>query len=292
MRIMKIVILVLFVLSVISCGSKTDNKGIDLNLKIKPEKLSDNLYIKMNYNFSLNEKFEGFKKNLPVYVHFWRVKTKEMIIQDDHYPKGMVNWKKGDKINYEREVFIPKFIDEYDDDFTGEEKVRVEIGIYDPQNNDFKTILFNKTYSFESVSMVAPELIYAEGWNQLEYNNAVKYEYKKQWRWTSKKAVCIAENPKEEVRFEVRGGVNKDVYNDQKIIIKINDKVLDEFIPETNEFFKKYTLKKEDLGNNDEINIVFETDKTFIPSKLNLSAKDDRELGIQIFSIYFRRNVK
>ncbi len=292
MKIIKFIILLLLGLSVISCGSKNDNKGIDLKLKIKPEKLSDFLYIKMNYNYSFNNKFEGLKKNLPVYVHFWRVKTKEIITQDDHFPKNMQEWKKEDKIKYEREVFIPKFIDEYDDDFTGEEKVKLEIGIYDPDDNNFKIKLYENTFAFESVSMVAPELIYAEGWNQLEYNNAIKYKEKRQWRWTSKKAVCIAENPKQDVRFEVMGGVNKDIFTDQKVIIKINDKILDEFIPETNVFFKKYIIKKEDLGNNDEINITFETNKTFIPSKLNLNVKDDRELGIQIFKIYFRRDVK
>ena len=77
-----------------------------------------------------------------------------------------------------------------------------------------------------------------------------------------------------------------------KIIIKINEKVLEEFIPETSKFSKEYIVAPETMGNEDEFRLIIETDKTFVPSALDPSVKDDRVLGIQIFFLYFRENVK
>jgi hypothetical protein len=42
------------------------------------------------------------------------------------------------------------------------------------------------------------------------------------------------------------------------------------------------------MGDKSEFRLTLATDKTFIPSKLDPSSKDDRELGIQILFIYFR----
>jgi hypothetical protein len=72
------------------------------------------------------------------------------------------------------------------------------------------------------------------------------------------------------------------------VIFKINDSILDEFIPEGSQFEKSYRIKKEILGEADKFYLVISTDKTFIPKQVILRSKDERELGIQISFIYFR----
>ena len=79
---------------------------------------------------------------------------------------------------------------------------------------------------------------------------------------------------------------------DQKVIFKINDLVLDEFVPETAKFDKEYIIAPEKMGSEDEFKLIIETDKTFIPSELNANVNDDRELGIQVFFLYFRENTR
>ena len=84
----------------------------------------------------------------------------------------------------------------------------------------------------------------------------------------------------------------KAVIEDQKITLKINDIPLEEFMPETAKFSKEYVITPEMMGNKDEFSLKLETDKTFVPNKLDSSNKDNRELGIQVFFLYFREKSK
>lgn len=289
-----IILLVTVVALFAACGEGTDKKGVDLELTLKPETITDSLYVKMSYNYTVTDKYEGFfTDDYKLFVHFWRVKNKEMLLVDDHEPEKKISqWKKGDKISYSRIVFIPRFLDEFDIDFEGYEEVRLTVGLYNPNEKDNKIVLYQETIQIQSASLNAPEIVFDEGWHQQETDLKVKSKSERNWRWTAKKAVCIIENPKKECLLKIRGGADKNKYEDQKIIIKINEKVLEEFIPETSKFSKEYIITPETMGNEDEFRLIIETDKTFVPSALDPSVKDDRELGIQIFFLYFRENVK
>jgi hypothetical protein len=289
------IILLLPVLVVFAavCSKKADTKGIELDVQLSPKTVTDFLEVKMAYNFNLSEKFGGLSDNYRLFVHFWRVKNKEMLLGDDHSPeKKFTEWKKSEKINYSRIIFIPRFLDEFDIDFEGYEEVRLTVGLYDPKVEDSKIVLFEKVLNIQSASLNAPEIVWDEGWHQSETDVKVKNKEEKSWRWTAKKAVCIIENPKKECLMKIRGGVDKAIYEDQKVILKINDKVIEEFIPETAKFAKEYVVTPEMMGNEDEFRLTIETDKTFVPSALNPEVDDDRELGVQVFFFYFRENVK
>lgn len=285
--------LILALVFVSACGEKTDTKGVNLNLNLLPETITDSLYVKMNYEFTLSEKFQGLNDDYWVFVHFWRIKNKEMLLVDDHQPeKKLSNWKKGDKISYSRVLFIPRFLDEFDIDFEGYEVIKLSVGIYNPKVDDSKILLFQKSINIQSASSIAPEVVYDEGWYQSETDLNLKNKDERTWRWTSKKAVCIIENPRKECLLKIIGGVDKAKFEDQKIILKINDKILEEFIPETSKFSKEYVITPSIMGIEDEFRFTIETDKTFIPSALNPEVNDDRELGVQVFFLYFRENVK
>ena len=79
-----------------------------------------------------------------------------------------------------------------------------------------------------------------------------------------------------------------EAFENQKVIFKINNLILDEFIPEESHFEKSYTIKKEMLGEEDIFYLWICTDKTFVPAKIVPGALDKRELGIQISFIYFK----
>lgn len=274
------------------CNKKADTKGVELNLTLLPGTITDSLYVKMNYAYAFSETFEPFKEDYRVFVHFWRVKNKEMLLVDDHQPEKKISeWKKGDKINYSRVIFIPRFLDEFDIDFEGYEEVKLSVGLYDPKVKDSKITLFQKTINIQSASLNAPEIVYDEGWHQSETDLKLKNKDERTWRWTAKKAVCIIENPRKECLLKIRGGVDKAKYEDQKVIFKINDKILEEFVPETSKFSKEYIVTPEMIGDEDEFRLIIETDKTFVPSALNPDANDDRELGVQVFFLYFRENI-
>lgn len=272
---------------------KAESSGLNLKIEIQPSTITDELYVKMNYEYAVSDKFTGLTDDQVVFVHFWRVKSKEMLLGDDHTPeKKWSTWKPGDTVKYSRVIFIPKFLDEFDIDFEGYEEIKLTVGVYNPKTPDNKIILWQKVIEIHAASLNAPEVVYDEGWWQVETDLNIKEPLEKTWRWTTKKAVCMIENPRKECLLIIDGRVDKTQFVDQKVIFKINEKILDEFIPEIDGFSKKYTVSPAMMGGRDEFTLSIETDKTFTPVTMSPETKDNRELGIRIFRIYFRENLK
>ncbi len=284
-------VLISIILLTVFCGKKVEHKGIDLELTLSPETVTDTLFLKMNYAFKTASDFKKLG-NYSVFVHFWRINSKEMLLQDDHVPvKGIGDWKANDTIRYTRTVFIPQFLNEFDVDFEGYEELKLTAGLYNPKTQEPPIVLFEKKISIQPASIVSPEIIYDEGWNEIETDVNAKDPFFKNWRWTTSKSTCIIENPKKECTLMIKGGVNKSVYPDQKLILKINDEPLDEFIPDDVYFSKEYTISPPMMGEADEFSLEIQVDKVFFPDKVIPNSKDNRELGAQIFFIYFREKV-
>ena len=293
MKIKFIVVILSIMLLTAFCSKKIDRKGIDLKLKLSPETITDSLYLKMDYEFKTGKNFKKFGSDYSIFVHFWRVNSKEMLLQDDHLPlKKTTGWVANDSIKYSRLLFIPQFLNEFDVDFEGYEELRLTVGLYNPKIQEKSIVLFEKKINVQPASINAPEIVYDEGWNEIETNVNAKDQFDKSWRWTTAKSVCIIENPKKECTLIIKGGVNKTVFQDQKLIFKINDTLLDEFIPDEANFSREYTVTPQVMGTGDEFSLKIETDKVFVPANVFPNSKDNRELGAQIFFIYFREKLK
>jgi len=285
--------LLLVLVLLMSCGKKEGDQiadvGVKLNLSLSPDTITDFLYVTMDYEYEILDDFNKIDKDYLIFVHFWRLKSKEMLIQDDHLPvKKTTEWKAGDKVSYSRMFFIPKFLDELDIDFEGFEEIKLQSGLYDPQNPTEKIVLFNQVLNVQPASINAPDIIYSEGWNEEEMNLALSDPFYRVWRWTTKKAECIIENPKKKSVLIIKGGLHKSIFQDQTVILKINDILLEAFISDSVTFEKKYMLTPEQLGDEPEFKLTIETNKTFIPSSINPENKDSRELGVQLYLLYFR----
>lgn len=266
------------------CRRKAEDIGVRVELTFPTTPITDYWLTKVKYSWTVKENFKGFNENLYAFVHF-SDSNNRMILQDDHLPPVETKeWKAGDKLEYEREMFIPKFIDEFDPSFKGEEEVKLTIGLWNPFNPSTKHIVLTKKLKIQPPPFETPEIIYEKGWYPEEFDAKRNVS----WRWTSKEAVCTMDNPKKETLLWIKGGVNKAIYQDQRVVIFVNEKVIDDFIPETGEFDKRYFLTLDELGEGDEVILTINTDKTFIPSKVIPGSDDPRELGVIIYLIYFR----
>jgi hypothetical protein len=275
------------------CGKKNDHLGVRLAMTLAPETVTDSLFFKMDYEFKTAADFKKLGTDYSVFVHFWRVNSKEMLLQDDHLPlKNTSAWAANESIRYSRVVFIPQFLNEFDVDFEGYEELKLTVGLYNPKAPAKPIILFEKKINIQPASINAPEIVYDEGWNEIETDVNAKDPFGKSWRWTTSKSVCIIENPKKECTLIVKGGVNKTVFQDQKLTFKINGVALDEFIPAESGFSREYTVTPQMMGDADEFSLRFESDKVFSPDKVFPNSKDNRELGMQVFFIYFREKLK
>lgn len=277
----------LFIFLIVSfvCKTKTQIKGIDLNITFSG-KMSDNLLTDMEYTWKTDNEFEKMNQDMNVFVHFWH--GNNLLIQDDHVSKLPTSqWEPNKQYSYKREVYIPSFIDKFDPSFKGNDYLRLSVGFYSPydRTGKSKNEILEKKIKVLPQPDDTPEIIYEDGWYDLEIDPET---YLKQWRWTAKVARCIIDNPHRDAILLIRGGIQSEVFENQTVRFKINNLILDEFIQEGNYFDKSYDIKKEMLGEGDVYYLTFETDKTFIPAEQFTDSRDVRELGIVISFIYFR----
>ncbi|MEI6614186.1 MAG: hypothetical protein WCL37_04755, partial [Chrysiogenales bacterium] len=137
------------------CGKKVDRQGIDLQLKLTPATITDSLYLKMDYEFKTSKDFKKLKDDYNVFVHFWRVNSKEMLLQDDHLLlKKTSDWVQNEQFDYSRVLFIPQFLNEFDVDFEGYEEVKLTVGLYKlkASGKEKQLILFEKKINIQPAS--------------------------------------------------------------------------------------------------------------------------------------------
>jgi hypothetical protein len=284
--VMVVLVIGLTALTSLSCRKKTQVRGVELTVNFSEKTLTDNLITDIQYDWKTSGDFPQVNKDYTVYVHFWH--GDNLLFQDDHVPPVPTSkWEPGQEYKYQRKVFIPSFIDEFDPSFKGEEQLRLSIGLYNPydRTGDSKREVLTSRLKVFPTPPDTPEIIYETGWYDQEIDPNAPL---KKWRWTGPEARCIVDNPHRDALLVIRGGVNKDIIADQKVTIKVNDLVLDEFIPEEITFEKSYPVKKEMLGDKDEFSLSLAVDKTFIPSQVFPQNKDERELGCQVAFVYFR----
>ena len=283
-----VLVLALIILTVFSlqCQRKAKLKGVELTVSFSSQPLSDNLITDVTYKWKTTADFKKIDRDYYVFVHFWH-KT-NMLFQDDHTPTVPFNqWEPNKEYTYTRRVFIPAFIDEFDPQFKGQETLKLVVGIYSPfdRTGKSKSEVLSENLKILPPPPNTPEIIYESGWFDQESSPSSTL---KQWRWTGKEARCIIDNPRRDALLVIRGGVNTDALKDQKIILKVNDRVLDEFTAPSGFFDKSYDVKKDMLGTKDEFNLLITSDKTFIPAKVYPNSKDTRELGLMVSFLYFR----
>ncbi len=270
----------------LSCKKENQISGIELDVSFSVEPLSDHLITDIQYLWKTKRDFTEVKENYRAYVHFWH--RYNLLFYDNHRPEIPTSqWEPEKEYTYSRRIYVPAFMDKSDPEFKGEDTLRLSIGLSSPNDRSGRLPkpLFEKKLRFLPAPPDTPQISYEDGWYDLEINPKTSL---KKWRWTAKEARCKIDNPRRDAILFIEGGVNLKVLENQKVIYKLNDSVLDEFIPKESKFESLYSIKKEMLGEEDKFFLVISTDKTFIPKQVILRSKDERELGIQVSFIYFR----
>ena len=276
----------LLLLATLSCQKKTQIEGVELTVGFSAKTLTDNLMTDIQYDWKTGADFVKTGKDLTVFVHFWH--GNNMLFQDDHTPPVPTSqWEPGQEYKYQRRIYIPSFIDEFDPTFKGKETLRLSVGLYNPydRSGESRREVLNTKMEVVPPPPDVPEIIYETGWHEQEIDPKAPL---RKWRWIDGEARCIVDNPHRDSLLVIRGGVNKQAIPDQKVTFKINDMVLDEFVPDEVTFEKSYTVKKEMLGEKDAFTLTIAVDKTFIPAQVFPQSTDKRELGCMISLIYFR----
>jgi hypothetical protein len=280
-----IFLIALAVLASFQCKSEKKVRGVSLEVSFSEKTLTDNLITDIQYNWKTKKNFAKLNDNCGIFVHFWH--RHNLIFYDNHTPEiPLSKWEPGKEYSYRRRIYIPFFIDANDPEFKGFETLRLSIGIAFPVSKKEKPL--RKVYEKELKvfpPLDAPKIIYEDGWYGYEINPEAAL---KRWRWTAGEARCIIDNPHRDALLVIKGGVRKEALGSQKIVFKIGDFILDEFVPGDILFEKSYNIKKEILGEGNKFPLIISTDKTFIPAEVIPGSKDKRQLGVQISFLYFK----
>lgn len=289
MRLKKGILIFIVVLAAVGsycCQQGSRVRGVSLELSFSEEVLSDNLFTNVEYKWKAKKNFVKLNENCWIFVHFWH--RSNLIFYDNHLPEvSLAQWEPEKEYRYQRRIYIPPFIDALDPEFKGFEILRLSVGIAFPSGTRKKPMskVYEKKLKVFPPPPDTPKIIYKDGWYDYEINPEASL---KRWRWTDKEASCIIDNPRRDALLVVRGGVRKEALGSQKIVFKIGDSILDEFMPGDVLFEKSYSIKKEILGEEDKFRLTISTDKAFIPSEVIPGSKDKRRLGIQISFLYLR----
>jgi len=280
------IVAVVAVLALVGCQKKAAIKGVSLGIALAEKPLSDNLITDVTYTWKTGKDFEKFDRDYHVFVHFWH--NDNLILQDDYAPEPATSsWEKNKTYIATRRIYIPKFIDEFNPEFKGEETLRLSAGLVNPfdRSGEPAREVLSEKLKVVPPPIGTPEIIYESGWYDLEVDKNAPL---KQWRWTGKEAKCIIDNPRRDALLVIRGAANIVDVKDQKIVFKINDLAFDEFIPAESLFEKTYRIQKEMLGDKDEFVLSIGANPPFVPARIRSESKDTRELGLQVSFIYFR----
>lgn len=277
---------IILLLAVISLQCRKDIKGVSVEVSFSDWPLSDRLITDVQYRWKTSRSFVPLKEDCAIFVHFWH--RSNLILHDGHHPPLPVSqWKPRKEYAYSRRIYIPRFIDESDPEFKGEEILRLSVGLAMPAGSRGKPMrkVLEKALKVFPPPADSPKIDYGDGWYDLEVNPETSL---KRWRWTDQEAECLIDNPRRDALLVIKGGVNKEAVKDQRVIFKINNRLLDEFIPEGSSFEKSYKMNKEALGGENKFVLSILTDKTFVPAQVFPGSKDKRRLGIQVSFLYFR----
>ncbi len=241
----------------------------------------------ITYRFTVAADAPRFTQNYRVMVHFLD-SDEELMWTDDHDPAvPTTQWKPGQKIEYTRTMFVPVY--PYIGDatvamglYSTRDQSRLPLAGEDRGQRSYKVATLQLQPQSENVF-----LIYKSGWHPAEIahdNPAIE------WQWTKKEAVIAFRNPKRDAIFFFHLDGRPDLFSEpQHVTLRIGDQVIDSFALVTREEqIRRIPLTASQLGPADMVEIVIQTDKTFVPATVKGGTNDPRELGVRVFHAYLK----
>jgi hypothetical protein len=242
--------------------------------------------LEMKYTFTVAPDAPAFAEDYWVFVHFMDVDG-ELMWTDDHQPPTATRqWKPGQRIEYERTMFVPKF------PYTGQ--TLVEIGLFSRQTNA-RLPLEGETTGQRAYQVAAFDLaaqndnqfvIFRQGWHPTEVADD---EVGTEWQWSKKEATLTFRNPKRDVTAYLQ--VDRPVAGfpePQNVEVRIGDAVVDSFSLQPKEAaLRKFPVTAAQLGTAETVEMRIVVDRTFVPASVpELKSGDPRELGVRVFRAY------
>ncbi len=174
--------------------------------------------------------------------------------------------------------------------WTSTEDLKRKVAFYLSGKKAWKSFFIRQ--SSPSVAAEKPyEITFRSGWYDPEEDPSIQDQGWQSWRWTAKDSICQIDNPFKPSTLILRGSFEKSKFPNQKVVIELGDRIVDEFILLEARFYKEYRIEPRILGKEKKIILRIHTDRSFVPAKYEPGSQDTRELALQIHEIYFGERV-
>lgn len=265
-----------------ACGGDVDAPRLGVQPAVElPDSVAVGEPLDMGYRWQLAEDFAPSVHDYQVLVHLLGPDG-EIVLQDDHHPPEPTSqWSRGRGPAYRRWVYLPEEL--------GVEFLDVLVGLY---SADGPVLVWNGEDWTERVRVRRLEIRtddtdglprYLDGWHTQEEAP----ESLVPWRWTEDVAHTLFTNPDRDAVLHLRASAPYDQVGAQTVMLRIQDREVGRFeTTSAEEFLERIAIPASAMGERDWFELTLEVSPVFVPEQVRERSRDERTLGLQVFSLY------
>ena len=219
-----------------------------------------------------------------VFVHFLDDRGELLWAEDHEPPVPTSEWRPGQSVEYERRVKIPTY------PYIGEAVIAVGLhSSVGPRVPLAGTHLGQFAYRVAAIRLDPQHessfVTYGDGWHSEEFSA----DGRRQWRWTSGRAVISFRNPHRDARLVLEFDGRPDLFDSpQRLSLAVGDRVFRELTIDTNGVrYHVEEISAADMGIEDVVELELRVEPTFVPARVRDDSRDTRELGVRVYYLYF-----
>ena len=236
----------------------------------------------IGYSWELADDFAAPGDDYQVFVHM-RAPDGTILFQDDHYPSEPTTvWSAGTTQSYRRWYYPPEDLEvEYIDFVVGlyNEAGRAEVmhdGAWQNEANVRRVQI-----RVEDLSGIP---VWMNGWHPLEQ---ISEPEEQQWRWSAGEAHALFANPRTDAILHLHAHGPFDEIGAQRVVFLIGEvEVASIDISDAAAFVERLEISAAALGEEDWTELVMRVEPSMLPRELDPESTDDRELGLQVYSLF------
>jgi len=237
----------------------------------------------ITYTWKTGPAFKPLAEGYKAFVHFLDSHD-AVLFGDDHVPTPSPNsWQAGQTYSYTRLLLIPIY------PYVG--NVKVVMGLYPMVGRGERVPLKGEDVGMRAYKVADMEflpqtenifLVYKEGWHSPE---ASPQNPSLERTWTKREGLVSFKNPKQDVMLYLEADTNFKAFPKPPVLTVSVAGKRGVVIPIENSelLLKKIKFTKEDLGNDEWVDLRLTMNQSFVPKALGIN---DRELGLLVYHLY------
>jgi hypothetical protein len=276
----------LALIAALAAASCADDATPQLDVQVQldlPESVAPGEPLDIGFAWTMANEFEAPADDYQVFVHMID-QDGNILLQDDHYPPQPTSqWRAGQAEEYRHWYDPPDSLQaEYLDFVIGLYSLDSRVRVRDPGGNWTEGVQLHRiTVRADDVSGIP---LYMEGWHPPEQQPDPGV---REWRWSEETSRAVFTNPRRDAVLHLRAHGPFDEVGTQTVVLRIGDGTVANIdVSSADEFLERIAIPAAAMGENEWVELNLEVTPVMVPKEIEASSMDDRQLGLQVFSMY------